>query len=84
MTKLSDEDAAVPYDPEDHDTQSLAEKVKEKHEMRLMSIEGVEGVGISEDKAGIEVLIIYLRDEAAKDRIPHEIDGFRVRTTDTN
>lgn len=83
MTGLPDEDAAMPYDPMDYEAQSVAEKVREKHEMRLMSIEGVEGVGVGEDKAGNEVLMIYLREEAAKDRIPEEIDGLPVRTTVT-
>jgi hypothetical protein len=87
VTNLPDEDAVMPYDPvgdrDAHGKLSAAESIKDKHEMRLMSIEGVEGVGIGKDKLGMEVLMIYLRDESVKERVPREIEGLPVRTTIT-
>ena len=48
-----------------------------------MAIDGVEGVGIGEDQHGNEVLMVYLGNEAAKARVPKQVDGVSVRTTVT-
>jgi hypothetical protein len=57
------------------------EQVKEKYESKLMDIKGVVGVGIGscESKPCIEV---YLENEspALKEKIPNELEGFKVGT----
>ncbi len=45
---------------------------------KAMQIAGVEGAGLGHDTDGNDVLIVYLRDAAAKSRMPSQIDGLRV------
>lgn len=67
------EEAALPTGSNPHDATSAA--VAE-----AMQLPGVEGAGLGQDQAGNEVLIVYLRDAAAGQRIPAEIQGKRVQT----
>lgn len=50
----------------------------QKHEERLLAIDGVTGIGIQDNEIGEEVIVVYLVDEAARSRIPTELDGFSV------
>ena len=78
-----EEDAAMPYSPEEDGTtisSSAVENVKGAHEHELMSIDGVEGVGIGKNRIGDDAIIIYLRDENARGRIPRTIEGYPVET----
>jgi hypothetical protein len=83
MNDFPYEDAAMPYNPGEKTNASGAsglERVKQNHESALMAIEGVEGVGIGQDGIGDAAIIVYLRDEGARKRIPRTIDGHPVVT----
>ncbi len=63
--------------------QTEIQRALQKNEASLMAIEGVVGVGIQQDAIGDETIVVYLRDEAAKQRIPKAIDGYRLMTVVT-
>lgn len=71
------EDAAVPYPKEKEPTHAAS--VKEKHEVSLMAMDGVEGVGIGRGLLGDEAIIVYVRDQQAALRVPKELDGVPVQ-----
>jgi hypothetical protein len=54
--------------------------VKERHELELMSVSEVAGVGVSKDPLGRDVITVYLtRDsEQARSAIPKAIEGVPV------
>jgi len=54
---------------------SRAEAVLRRHEAELLSVDGVEGVGVRDGH-----LVIYLRDEAVRSQVPTEVDGVGVET----
>ena len=54
------------------------EEAKEAHEIELMAIPGVEGVGIGADDIGNPAITIYVSDTAAASRLPKRIDGYGV------
>ncbi len=60
--------------------QSQIERVKQKHEQRLLSIDGVVGVGIQRNEIGQEVIVVYLRDAGVQKSIPSNLEGFVVKT----
>jgi hypothetical protein len=83
MDEFPYEDAAMPYSPEESATtnsSSALEHVKQNHEQELMAIDGVEGVGVGRSKIGDDAIIVYLRDEGAKKRIPRSVAGYPVET----
>lgn len=56
------------------------ESVKEAHEMTLMGVPGVEGVGIGMDEAGPYVRVYASKlSKVARARIPVDLEGFRVK-----
>ncbi|MFN8483767.1 MAG: hypothetical protein U0768_12075 [Anaerolineae bacterium] len=59
--------------------QTDVERVREKYESQLLSIEGVVGVGIQRDEIGNDVIAVYVRDAAAKARVPKNLDGVPVK-----
>ncbi len=71
------EEASMPYSPGEEllrtDTQ------ERKRQERLMAIEGVEGVGVSQDAVGGRAIVVYVRDAEAAKRVPPEIDGLNVQ-----
>ena len=75
MIDSSYEDAAMPYDPPDEtDTDredALVVDVRNRHEQRLLAIDGVKGV---------DAIILYLRDSGVRARIPAEIEGIPIRS----
>lgn len=80
-----EEEAAMPYNPDDPMTNdstsaSTIASVKLSHEHELLAIDGVEGVGIGQNEIGDQVILVYLRDAAAENRIPQKVEGFAVRT----
>jgi len=86
MSDFPSEDAAMAYNPEEHPTtnsSSEAERVRQSHERELMSIEGVEGVGIGKNPIGNDAILVYLRDEGARKRVPDSIEGYPVETVIT-
>ena len=54
------------------------ETAKRAGEAKLMSIKGVEGVGIGADEIGNPVILVYVSDASAKQRVPLDIGGFPV------
>jgi len=75
------EDAAMPYSPEaSSETSTPIQHAKDSHEHQLMAIDGVEGVGIGRNSIGDDAIIVYLRSEDVKKRIPREIAGHPVET----
>ena len=83
MIDSGHEDAAMPYDPPDEtDTDredALVVDVKNRHEQRLLAIDGVKGVGIGSTEIGDDAIILYLRDSSVRERIPSEIEGIPIR-----
>jgi hypothetical protein len=79
MNDFEYEDAAMPYSPES-ETSSAVEQVRQSHERELMAIEGVEGVGVGNDRIGNDAIIVYVRTEDAKTRVPSTINGYPVET----
>lgn len=71
------EEAAMPYHPAAEPPASGAAGVKRRHEMELMEIEGVEGVGLGV-RTGEEVILAYVRDSGVADRLPREVEGVPV------
>ena len=81
MNDFEYEDAAMPYDPESGtETSSAVEQVRKSHEQELMAIDGVEGVGLGRDSIGNDAIIVYLRTDDVRDRVPSSIDGYPVET----
>lgn len=71
------EEAAMPYGPIAERSASGAAGVKRRHELELMEIEGVEGVGLGV-QTGREVILTYVRDAAVADRLPREVEGVPI------
>lgn len=83
MNEFQHEDAAMPYSPEESATtraSSAVQHVKQDHEQELMAIDGVEGVGVGRSAIGDDAIIVYLRDEGARKRIPRSVGGYPVET----
>ena len=85
MSEFPYEEAAMPYNPEEPTAGNPGPstpivQVKQNHEFELMAIDGVEGVGIGSNEIGDDVILVYLRDEEVGKRIPHNIEGFQVKT----
>ena len=83
MGEFQNEDAAMPYSPEESTTTNVSstlERVKLDHEQELMAIDGVEGIGVGKSKIGDDAIIVYLRDEGARKLIPRSIAGYPVET----
>lgn len=57
-------------------------RVKGRHEDELLSLKGVQGVGISEDH-GQAVIAVYVLEESTAD-IPSTLEGVPVRVEETD
>lgn len=64
--------------------ESNALRVKERHEMRLLEIPGVQGVGLGEADSG-EAIKVYVdtTTPGLRERIPKEIEGIPVVVEET-
>lgn len=67
------EEAALPYSGQE--ASSPVSSLKQKHETRLMAIDGVEGVGIGQDQIGDEALVVYVRDQGVATRVSQALKG---------
>jgi hypothetical protein len=80
---LESEQAEIVYDGEGDEpepvSESRADQVLDQHELRLMRIRGVEGVGVEQDFAGTERIVIYVRDSAVSRNLPATLDGVPIR-----
>jgi hypothetical protein len=83
MSQVPRENAVMHYDP---DKDSLAgqisnvQGVKERHESRLLAIDGVTGVGVGADRLGNEAIVVYLSHPSQAKPIPDQIEGVPVIT----
>jgi hypothetical protein len=81
MSDFQYEEAAMPYAPEESsEPRTAIQQAKHSHERELLAIDGVEGVGIGRNSIGDDAIILYLRSEDVKTRIPHNIGGYPVET----
>ena len=81
MNDFPNEEAAMPYSPESStESSSPVHHVKQRHEQELMAIDGVEGVGVGRNSIGDDAILVYLRSDDIKARIPRTIDGYPVET----
>lgn len=84
---LVTEDAAMPYlpdnggMPEPSATHARLEAVKRRNERALMAIEGVEGVSLGHNMRGKEIIVLYVRDAAVRQRVPAQVEGYAVETS---
>ncbi len=79
MSDFQFEEAAMPYSPESSSESSSAiQNAKQSHEEELMAIDGVEGVGIGRNSIGDDAIIVYLRSEDVRSRIPRNVAGYPV------
>ena len=56
-------------------TESEVEQVIQTHEATLLAIDGVEGIGIQTGDDGNLVIMVYVRDEGVKEKVPSQLDG---------
>ncbi len=83
MSNHPEEEAAMPYEPEDDESpvsRSRVVEIKNRCEPRLLAIDGVRGVGIGTGDLGDEVILVYVLDNATKRRVPLDVEGVPVRT----
>jgi len=81
MNDFPNEEAAMPYSPDSStESSSPVQHVKQRHEQELMAIDGVEGVGVGRNSIGDDAILVYLRSDDIKARIPRTIDGYPVET----
>lgn len=74
------EEAAMPYTPiESEAPKSTIERVLETNRRRLMSIVGVEMVGIGQNPLGDPVIVIGVHDPGVTKRLPTTIEGVGVQ-----
>jgi hypothetical protein len=64
-------------------TEISAPEALRRHETELRSVPGVTGVGLGEDDAGREVIVIFVSQsvqdlDAMRARVPEAIDGYRT------
>lgn len=76
------EEAATPYQPASRSDapQHPIELARDRHEADLLAIDGVLGVGVGRTSIGDEAILLYLRDESARDRVPRTIAGYPVES----
>jgi hypothetical protein len=76
------EEAAMPHTPSPADAEpvSAIEAVCRRHEKQLAAIDCVTGVAIGRTAIGEPAIVVYLREAAANERIPSELEGFPVQT----
>jgi hypothetical protein len=64
-------------------TEISAREALRRHEVELRSVPGVTGVGLGEDDAGREVIVIFVSQSvqdlnAMRARVPDVLDGYRT------
>jgi hypothetical protein len=57
---------------------SLIDAVRERHTPTLMAIDGVVGVAAGQDSIGNDAIVVYLRDESIRQRLPRQVEGWPV------
>lgn len=74
---ISKEETAMPDQPEEGGrSKARVEAVRSRNESRLMAIEGVVGIGVGQTAAGDDAIVVYLRDESVRQRVPATIEGY--------
>lgn len=72
------EQAAVPFTPAPHGSQSPITGVVERNRGRLHKIEGVHGVSEGRTPIGNDAIRVDVENESVRDRLPSEIEGYPV------
>lgn len=75
--EIPKEETAMPDQPEEVGrSEATIEAVRSRNESRLMAIEGVVGIGVGRTAGGDDAIVVYLRDESARQRVPARIEGY--------
>lgn len=64
-------------------TEEQARAIKERHSPALLKMQGVYGVGLHQDKAGNQKLVIMADATAERAKLPTEIEGLPVSLEET-
>ncbi|HYM60602.1 MAG TPA: hypothetical protein VEZ11_06895 [Thermoanaerobaculia bacterium] len=64
-------------------TEAEVTRVKERYSMQLMSKPGIVGVGVEKDEDGEYVLAVHLGTPGARETLPDEIEGVRLKPIHT-
>ena len=48
-----------------------------------MELEGVEGVGVTRDSEGREAIVLYVRSESVRTRVPSAVEGYPIELVRT-
>jgi hypothetical protein len=75
--KLKKEDAEIAYPRKE--TASPVSQLLERHQTELMAIDGVEGVGVGQDRIGNEAIVIYVKHNDVAKNVPQQIEGVPVQ-----
>ena len=59
------------------------ESVRDLYEARFMELEGVEGVGVTRDSEGREAIVLYVRSESVRTRVPSAVEGYPIELVRT-
>lgn len=69
------------YHPGDETSPSAGiGRVLQRHQAELLRIDGVEGVGVGQDRIGGDAITVYIRHSDVKARVPSSLDGYPVQT----
>ena len=82
MSRFEEEDPVMQYEPRGGASPSPvppALAAKRRYEDRLLAVDGVQGVGVTEGPRGREVILVYVRDEGVAKRLPAAFDGVLVQ-----
>lgn len=58
--------------------EATIEAVRARNEDSLMAIEGVVAMGVGRTAGGDDAIMVYLRDESVRERVPTTIEGYPV------
>ena len=77
------EEAAVPYNPGPGPESSGVDQARGRNEPRLLSINGVKGIGIGRNAIGDDAIVVFVVDGSVRARLPADVDGYPVETVVT-
>lgn len=81
--EYEDEEAAMPYEPDEAAAQSAVGAVASRYEQELLGIDGVEGIAVGADSAGRDAIVVYIRDGGIAEQLPRMIDDYPVEAVVT-
>lgn len=72
------EQAAVAWTPTPERPATPIDEMLERNRPRLLTIEGVIGVGHGRTASGDDAVLIYVTDNSVRDRTPGTVEGYAV------